>query len=391
MNSYFASVEQQANPFWRGRSVGVCSYLSPRGCLIASSMEAKARGIRTGCRVQEARRLDPRIVLVENEPAKYRSVTAAISQILNRYTDRVEPYSIDESFLDLTGWAKDYQEADNIGRKIQQEIRQEVGEWLYSSAGIAWTKWLAKFASDLAPKKGRLLIASQAGLEEILRGRALTEAWGIAERTAARLRELGIHDLLSLKRSDPAVLRRAFGLAGYYLWANVNGREITVVSAGRTEAKSLGHSYCLPRKTTDKDYLWPMLYKLCAKTGRRLRASGREAAGMAAFCAYAGGGGAGWRWRTRQALFTDEEIFREISLWFSPLKILLPVRMLAVSVFRLRPMSGQLSFWADGRLRRLALAMDKINDRYGDYTVRAGLLYGLDKAAPDRIGFRKTD
>ena len=114
MNSYFASVEQQANPFWRGRSVGVCSYLSPRGCLIASSMEAKARGIRTGCRVQEARRLDPRIVLVENEPAKYRSVTAAISQILNRYTDRVEPYSIDESFLDLTGWAKDYQEADNM-------------------------------------------------------------------------------------------------------------------------------------------------------------------------------------------------------------------------------------------------------------------------------------
>src|SRR5512141_37670 len=92
MNSYFASVEQQANPFLRGRSIGVCAYLGPNGCIIASSIEAKARGIKTGCRVRDALRLDPKVVLVENEPAKYRSTTEKIFAILKSYSEKFEPY-----------------------------------------------------------------------------------------------------------------------------------------------------------------------------------------------------------------------------------------------------------------------------------------------------------
>ena len=108
MNSYFASVEQQANPFLRGRSVGVCAYLSDNGVIIASSIEAKAKGIKTGTKVREAKVLDPSIVLLENEPAKYRSATEKIFRILSDYTDTVEPYSIDEAFLDMTGWVKSF-------------------------------------------------------------------------------------------------------------------------------------------------------------------------------------------------------------------------------------------------------------------------------------------
>ena len=91
MNSYFASVEQQANPFLRGKAVGVCAYLSPGGCVIASSREAKSKGIKTGCTAAEALKLDPAVVLVENEPAKYRSTTEKIFKILGQYTDRLEP------------------------------------------------------------------------------------------------------------------------------------------------------------------------------------------------------------------------------------------------------------------------------------------------------------
>src|SRR3989338_11450 len=108
MNSYFASVEQQANPFFRGKPVGVCAYLSPNGCIIASSIEAKKLGIKTGMRVREAQTIYPKIILEENEPAKYRSVTEKIFSILSQYTDRMEPYSIDEAFLDLTGWTHQY-------------------------------------------------------------------------------------------------------------------------------------------------------------------------------------------------------------------------------------------------------------------------------------------
>jgi len=89
MNSYFASVEQQANPFLRGRAVGVCSYLSRGGCIIASSVEAKQRGIKTGCRVSRAKELDPKVILVENEPAKYRSTTEKIFSILRDYSSTV--------------------------------------------------------------------------------------------------------------------------------------------------------------------------------------------------------------------------------------------------------------------------------------------------------------
>jgi DNA polymerase-4 len=152
MNSYFASCEQQANPFLRGKPVGVCSYLSKNGCIIASSMEAKKFGVKTGCRVLDAKILCPEIVLLENEPAKYRSITEKIFPILSEYTDTLEPYSIDEAFLDLTGWVADLAEAKKKGEEIQRRIKKEVGEWLKSSVGISHTRWLAKFASDIADK-----------------------------------------------------------------------------------------------------------------------------------------------------------------------------------------------------------------------------------------------
>src|SRR3989339_412057 len=96
MNSYFASVEQQANPFLRGVPIAVCAYLSPRGCIVASSTEAKILGIKTGMRVADAQKIFPKTIFLENEPAKYRSVTKKIFSIFSDYTDHMEPYSIDE-------------------------------------------------------------------------------------------------------------------------------------------------------------------------------------------------------------------------------------------------------------------------------------------------------
>ncbi len=146
MNSYFATVEQQANPFWRGKPVGVCAYLSANGCIIASSIEAKELGIKTGCLVKEARRIYPDIILVENQPDKYRWVTGQIFQILRQHSDKVEPYSIDESFVELTGYVKDYQGAKEMAKQIQQEIKDQVGEWLKCSIGLSYTRYLAKLA-----------------------------------------------------------------------------------------------------------------------------------------------------------------------------------------------------------------------------------------------------
>ncbi|NTW22586.1 DNA polymerase IV [Candidatus Falkowbacteria bacterium] len=389
MNSYFASVEQQANPFLRGRSVAVCAYLSENGTIIASSVEAKAKGIKTGTRVSDALRLDPELVLVENEPAKYRTVTERIFNILRSYTDAMEPYSIDEAFMDLTGWVKDFAEAEQVAQKIKQRITIEVGDWLRCSVGISWTKFLAKFAGDIAPKGGVLVITSE-NLESFLLCDVQT-AWGIGKAMAARLRSYGIVTLLDLKNSDPILLRLRLGSCGYYLWCHVNGREISGVAQEASLPKSIGHSYCLPRKTSDKEYLAKALLKLCEKTGRRLRALGLEAKTGHLYASCLHDSYHQKTFRSQEGIFTTNDLFMPLHAFLLQTNLPLPVFKLAVTVTGLAPVSNQLELFSDrSKHKDISLAMDRINDRYGEYTVKSGLMLGSDDMAKDRVGFRKV-
>lgn len=395
LNSYFASVEQQANPFLRGKPVGVCAYLPKTatgdGCIIASSIEAKKVGVTTGMRISDARRIYPAIILVQNEPTKYRSTTERIFAILAEYSDRVEPYSIDEAFMDLTGWVPCLAAAEPLARTIQARIAAEVGEWLRASVGIAPTRWLAKFGSDIAPKGGVLVLTPDA-LEATFARVVLTDAWGIKQRTAARLWQLGITTLNELRRANVANLITAMGVPGYYLWANVNGIELEGVrTAQATQPKSIGHSYCLPRRTADRAWLRRVLAKLCARTGRRLRAKRLEARSISGACGLVHGGGIGGSRRLAHALFTTAEIFTaaDALLFAHPLPH--PARFLAVSVSDLAPMSNQASLFGDAqRPRRLELALDAINSKFGEDAVVAGAMWGTAANAPDRVGYRKT-
>ncbi len=390
MNSYFASVEQQANPFLRGKSLGVCAYLSDNGAIIASSMEAKAKGIKTGCKVREARILDPNVVLLENEPAKYRSTTEKIFKILGEYTDTLEPYSIDEAFLDLTGWVKNIEEARTLAVIIKERIRDEVGEWMHSSVGISTTKFLAKFAGDIAPKKS-VLVIDRNNIDSILKDRELTDAWGINTKTEEKLRVLGIKNLLELKNYNPDRIRRAMGRHGYYLWANLNGLEISSVSQGSKLPKSIGHSYSLKDGHKDREYLLKVFYKLCEKTGRRLRDLGMEAEGISIGITYFYGKPIHKSFKTRERMFRTEDIFSNVESFFVCQNIFLPVKNLAVSVTRLTPVSSQMNIFEDNLSKKnLSLALDKINDKYGEYTVVPGQMFDMDGVARDRIGFRKT-
>jgi len=389
MNSYFASVEQQANPFLRGRPVGVCAYLSPNGTIIASSREAKAHGVKTGCHVGEARRLIPDIELVENEPAKYRCTTDKIFKILAEYTDALEPYSIDEAFLDLTGWFKDFKAAHELAEQIKIRIKTEVGEWLDCSIGISFTKFLAKFAGDIAPKAGILIIAPDK-LDEYLNCDP-REAWGIGAAIADKLKYLGIKTLLDLKHYDQFKLKKVLGIYGYYLWANVNGLEISEISDEATLPKSIGHSYCIPQKTKDKVYLLKILFKLCEKTGRRLRALGLEAGSANLYLSYLYGGHLTKTFRPADSIFTTRELFDPLESFINEAILTSPVNQVAVSVNRLVPLSGQQTIFFDRtKQKNISLALDQLNDRYGEYTVASGLMFDTDGLAHDRIGFRKT-
>ncbi|OIO07537.1 hypothetical protein COX67_05165 [Candidatus Falkowbacteria bacterium CG_4_10_14_0_2_um_filter_36_22] len=274
--------------------------------------------------------------------------------------------------------------------EIQARIKKEAGEWLNSSVGISYTKFLVKFASDIAPKKS-ILIITKDNLDDCLKGRPLQDAWGINCRLEARLNALGIKNLYDLKKYSPSNIRRALGMYGYYLWANVNGLEIGKVEKGSRAPKSVGHSYCVPKQTKDINYVKSVFYKLTEKTGRRLWALGLEAERMHIALAYLCEGGISRSFKTPDKMFTTEEIFANLEKFLDNIEILMPVRMLAISVSALSPVSSQMAFFNDNLgLKELSRAVDKLNDRYGEYTIVKGKMFNTKDIAKDRIGFRKT-
>ncbi len=388
MNSYFASVEQQANPFLRGKSVGVCATLGPHGCIVASSREAKAKGIRTGCRVLDALCIDPKIVLLPYDSDKYRTCTKKIFAIFMRYTDRIEPYSIDEAFLDLTSYVPTLEQAAKLGTTIQTVIQQEVGEWLTCSVGIAETRWLAKFAGDTAPK-GTVLVLRKQGLRLYYERFRLTDAWGINVRMERRLNALGIFTLNDLRTADPARLTPTLGKVGYYLWADLNGVELGGLQE-EEQPKSIGHQHVMTNRQ-ERNLPRRVLMKLCERTGRRLRQRNLEGHGLSVWWSYVDGGGFHTSRTMERALFDTKDIFVPAVALLKEPELDHEILALSVSVFDLRPRSCQLGLFDDVEGRdRLLHSLDRINDRYGEYTVFRGAMWATGSHAPDRVGFRKT-
>ena len=391
MNSYFASVEQQANPFFRNKPVGVCAYLSNNGCIIASSIEAKKVGIKTGCRVFEAKKLYPGVILIENDPDKYRTVTRKFFNILTSYSSDFEPYSIDEGFLDLTGYVKDFNQAGEIADNIRLRIKEEIGEWIKCSMGLSFTKFLAKFASDVTGVDSLLVIEDRAQLDKLFSNRSLTDVWGINFRLASRLNNLGIKTILDLKNYPLENLILALGKYGYFLWARVNGLEVDNLK-GQEELlpKSIGHSYCVPNRTKDKKYLLMILAKLCHKVGRRLRERGQVAYGIYIHWSYVSGGGFGRQFKLKKSVRSTDEIYQKSSLVIRQTDLIDKVMMLAVGVFNLTYPSNQLELFVQ-ESSGLIEALDEINNRYGSQVIYRGAMWKTDNLAKDRIGFRKID
>ncbi len=411
MNSYFASVEQQANPFLRGKPLGVCAYLHEYGCVIAASVEAKKLGMKVGMTMSEARQAVPNAVFVQNDPPKYRAVTSRVFSILHEFTDRMEHYSIDEAFLDLTGWCRDAAEASFVLSTAKRRITEEVGDWLRCSVGIAPTRFLAKTASDLKKPDG-LTIITHENLDEILARLDLEDVCGIGPRMRRRLEKLGYNTLLQVKHASTENLIRAFGINGFYLQAKLQGADIETVKADGIEAnqpKSVGHSYCVPERVNREGKIEATLMRLTERAGRRMRGLGLLANGMSVSVGFKtptgprpqgpfwtpGTDGPGGFVHTRFAEPLDDS-FALVGGALNLLRDLWTgqsVNFLAVTLVDLTIPTQQrgLGFSTSDRHQAVSVALDKIRDRYGLNSVVMGGMVGLGDEAPDRIGFRKTE
>jgi DNA polymerase-4 len=270
MNSFFASCEQQVNFWLRGRPVGVCVYTGRQGCVIAPSVEAKARGVRTGMRLDEAILLCPDLVPIETHPTRYREYHVRLLEVLRTFSDDVLPRSIDEAIVDLTNYQYVYKDLRQTALAIKQAIREKVGDYMRCSIGIAPNAFLAKLASDVQKPDGLTIITPDT-IDDVLRQLRLTDLPGIGQRMAVRLEEGGIHTPLALRYAKPDYLRAVCkSIVGWHWHLRLNfGGEVDL---GDKEAyKSMSAMRTLSTEQRHApEQLDELLMALCLTLERRM-------------------------------------------------------------------------------------------------------------------------
>ncbi|MBI5369754.1 DNA polymerase IV [Candidatus Uhrbacteria bacterium] len=198
MNSYFASVEQQANPFLRGKPIGITGKHQERSIIATASIEAKRLGVKTAMSTWEAKQICPSLILYPGDPEKYSDITRRFNATYREFTDRVESFSVDESFLDLSERTPDYFGAACIALTIRQRLKEELGEYITASIGIAPNKLMAKLSSESVKPNGLTVTPPQQVLNLLDRS-ALQDLCGIGPCIEQRLNALGIFTFKQLR------------------------------------------------------------------------------------------------------------------------------------------------------------------------------------------------
>jgi len=387
LNSCFATVEQQANPLYRNKPVGVAAYTGPSGCIISPSYEAKRMGVKVGMRVRDARLICPDIIIIPPDPPKYRAVHQLFSKIFKDYSPNVVPKSIDEAVIDFEGTPALQRGLVNIGMEIKQRMKDEIGEWITCNVGIGTNRFLAKTAASLHKPDG-LDVITHKNLLEIYRSLELIDLCGINVRYQARLNARKIYTPEEFLNAPIDTLKKQVfqSVVGYYWYLRLRGYEIDQVEWDR---KSYGQSYALHKFTNDKKEIAPLLMKLCEKMGRRLRRSNSTAGGIHVFCGYDDGS----YWHkgrlVSSRLYTTQELFKEALYTYNKTQHK-PITHIAVSCYQLQSTDKeQLGLFDEGvdERRSVTNKMDYVNDRYGEYVVIPALMMGLGDQIIDRVPF----
>lgn len=235
MDAFYASIEQRDNPEYRGKPLAV-GYGGKRGVVAAASYEARKYGVRSAMASVTALRKCPYLTFVMPRFDVYKSVSAQIMQIFKEYTDKVEPLSLDEAFLDVTENKKDMKIATDIANEIKEKIYQQTH--LTASAGVSYNKFLAKIASDYNKPNGLTIITPKRA-ERFLEKLPIEKFFGVGKVTAQRMHELGIKRGLDLKQFSEIELVKHFGKAGSMYYQFVRGIDHREVESEHVR-KSLG-------------------------------------------------------------------------------------------------------------------------------------------------------
>ena len=369
MDAFFASVEQLDHPEYRGKPV-IVGGQSERGVVSTCSYEARKFGVRSAMSMVEAHRRCPQAIFVQGRMSRYAEISRSIMAVFREFSPCIEPLSIDEAFLDMTGITGVAEDIAKAGLAIKTRIKEKTG--LTASVGIAPNKFLAKLASDLEKPDGLVIIREEAA-KDLIAPLPVRKIFGIGEKTEKGLLQLGILTIGQLAGCDPKFLKKVLGNSAETIHLLAQGKDNRPVECVQ-ETKSIGKETTFPYDLTTPRERHSELLDLCEQVGWRLR--NNEVAGHTVTLKVKF---ASFRSITRSSTVEipvnfDEEIFTVISRLAEQVAWTEPVRLLGVSLSKLVPagVAPLVAAEDDAAMRKRNAVLDSLKNRFGENIIKRG-------------------
>ena len=384
-NSFYASVETVLNPAYKNVPMAVCGSESDRhGIVLAKNELAKKYGILTAETVYSAKKKCPNLVIAEPHHEEYLKFSKRVNEIYARYTDMIEPFGIDESWLDVTASQKLFGSGKDLAERIRREVKEEIG--ITVSIGVSFNKVFAKLGSDYK-KPDAITVIDQSNFREIVFPLPVSDLLFVGKKTASSLISMGIRTIGELAKTSREMLALRFGKMGETLFRYANGLDDSPVEASKDDAKSISNGFTFRHDLVGREECRIGIEYLSEEIARRLRKHGQLCGTVAITIKdeYL-------RTIQRQKpIYPPTDIAREISS--AAYNILIeewsddkPIRMITIaasSLIKSDMSATQISLFEDSSSKRekygkREVAVDKIRQKFGNESIINGAIIDSD-------------
>ena len=383
LNCFYASVEMMMNPALRGKAVAVCGSTEDRhGIVLAKSELAKRAGIKTGMVAWEAKQRCPNLIFVPPQYEQYLKYSALARSVYTRFTDQVEPYGMDECWLDVTGSWGIGGSGMEIAETIRKTMREELG--LTVSIGVSYNKIFAKLGSDMKKPDAITQITSTDFKDKVWPLPAADLLY-VGRATNEKLARYGVRTIGDIAHLDPEAMQRWFGVNGLYIWRYAAGLDTAPVMNKDfvSPVKSVGHGITCVADLLNEEEVWKVMLELSQDIGHRLRIHKLKASGVQ--IAVRSNDLSGRQFQGKLSLATQSPMLiaeKARSLFSEHYRWTTPVRAVTVRAIDLRPKDEpeQIDMFVDprrvDRAERLDNCVEEIRHRFGKRAVYSATLMG---------------
>lgn len=392
MNNFYASVECMLDPSLRSHPVAVCGSVEERhGIVLAKNYAAKAFDVKTGDAVWQAKQKCKDLVVVPPHYEEYIKYSKLARSVYSRYTDQVEPYGMDECWLDISGTENIFGSPERVANQIRETIKFELG--LTISVGVSFNKIFAKLGSDMK-KPDAVTIIEEDTFREKIWGLPAADLLGVGRATQRVLDNYCIRTIGDLANANPDFLKGRLGKNGLALWNFANGNDHSIVAKQDfiSPVKSIGHGTTTVADLENSEQVWAVFLELTQEIGHKLRVHQKCAEGVAIhirdntlFTR---------QWQCRFDLPTQSPmliakaafaLFKQRYSWTNP------IRSVTVQAINLIPQDTprQIDLFTDvqkiDKYEKLDLCIEEIRRRFGKDSIRNAVLCSNNKMPPARV------